>query len=1058
MQARTAGCLLLLAWGPAGLGCQALRSEGSPRRTKAAAPVSSAAAAPAQPSAANEDRYRIVLRRGDFLHVRAEQQGLDVTLRLTDATEREILTLDSPVGAWGPETLDFVAGSAGAYLLAVRKPAARGPRPTALSLPAAGVTAGGAGFTLTIAAPRPARPADVRRAEACLEVSLGDADWRQGGAAGAEGALRRYERAASVWRSLGDGHAEAVAEIRIGRAWESLGKTRQAVTHWKQALAWFRGDRREAPPAALYNRLGGGNMDLGRFASARSLFAAAAAEARRRGERYEEVAALNNLGLLAERAGKPWAALALLEQARAGWPALGDRRGEGTTLQNLGQLYTMLGRLADAEDALKASQADLLAAGAAGAEGITSMDLGWARFLGGDAAAGLAALSHARDLELSAGDRHREAIVRQRLGMLYRDTGDLPRAIDELHQSLALLGPSDDRQTKAQTESHLGAALTAAGDPRAGLRLQDSALVLLRRLDDPRTEAYAHFRRAQAEQALGSLDAARADMEIGLARIEVIRGLAESQDLRMSYLDSVHDQYERLIDVLMELDARKPGAGFDRAAVAAAENGRARSLLDIVADTGERGRGAAQEAAAARLREVDRSIDAAMAQGRIAAAQAAADTAPIAGPTGLRDLLAKRQEILVQLSSPADGAAARPPRILGAEEIRNEILDADTVLLLYALGEHHSYLFVLGRDGQQSVTLPPRPEIAAAVRQLNGLLAGDRAGHNANQERLTAKAVSDLLLAPAARFITRRRIAVVADDILADLPFGVLPAPGGDGAPLLATHEIVVVPSASVLAAIRRRAKGRLAAPRLLAVLADPLLPAPQTQPTGAATAVGAVGAVGAGGEPAATRAAHDLSLLKLPPLPWSRQEAAAILALAPLGQGMSAVGADASIDLAQSGALALYRLLHFATHALVDLGAADLSGIVLTGTGADGRRGPGFLHSYEIADLRLPADLVVLSTCNSGRGQALRGEGLLGLTQSFFTAGASRVIVSLWNVDDSATADLMQRFYRELLAGRRSPADALRVAQLALRDDPRWASPYYWAGFELQGDWRPLR
>ncbi len=1110
MQARCLGFLLLWASSLTGLGCRRHPADTAAFRGSRAAPPSRIAAAPAPATGAgpagrglpggqaapkkatieriaaaggDEDRYRILLRQGDFLTVTAEQHGLDVALLLTDAAGREILDVDSPIGAWGPETLDFVAASDGAYQLAVRRtaegrpasarspgrslpplpalPASRPANPPLPAFPAGQIRAArGDGFTLRIAEPRPALPADARRAEACLKTSAGDAAWRQGSRAESKAALRHYERAAGLWRSQGDDQAAAVAEIRMGRAWDTLGGTRQAVTHWEQALAWFRGrGRRDAPPSALCNNLGGDYMTLGRIVRARSLFLEAMAGAKRRGERYEEAVALNNLGILDRQAGDPWSALTLFEEARLDWREIGDRRGEGTTVENIGALYANLGRLAEAEVALTASQADLHAAGDESEEGLAAMNLGWLRFQAGNTPAALASLSQALALEIDAGNRQREGAVHQRLGMLYRDTGNLAPAVEELRRALALLGPSGDELAEAQTQSHLGEAITAAGDPRGGLRWEEGALARLRHLDDPATEAYAHFRRAQAERALGNLEPAREDMEIGLARIEAIRGLAQAQDLRISYLDSVHDQYERLVEILMELNAKAPGAGFDRAAVKAAESGRARSLLEIVAGARSLQDGAAQKATAARLREVDLEIDAAEAQEASASGHPAAATLEIAGNARLSDLLADRQRILVERTAAANGAAVRLPRIFGAEEIRREILDSDTTLLLYSLSVNHSFLFVLGREGQKSFVLQPRSVIAPAVQRLHSLLADDRKGRSDNQALLTAKEVSDLLLGPAARVIkSSPRIAIVADDILGYLPFAVLPAPGGDGTLLLATHEVVVLPSASVLGAIRRRAAHRRPAKHLLAVLSDPLpdlpVPTPEAAPGTTSLAAGQAPAT----EPAATRAARGVGLQSLPPLPWSRQEGAAILGFVPHGQGLGAVGAQASVELALSGLLADYDLLHFATHAFVNASAPELSGIVLAAKGADGRPAPGFLHSYEIADLRLPAELVVLSACRSGLGQALRGEGLLGLTQSFFTAGASRVVVSLWNVDDRATAQLMELFYRELLGGHRSPAAALRTAQLALRADPRWASPYYWAGFELQGDWRPLR
>jgi len=176
-----------------------------------------------------------------------------------------------------------------------------------------------------------------------------------------------------------------------------------------------------------------------------------------------------------------------------------------------------------------------------------------------------------------------------------------------------------------------------------------------------------------------------------------------------------------------------------------------------------------------------------------------------------------------------------------------------------------------------------------------------------------------------------------------------------------------------------------------------------------------------------------------------------------PPGQGFEATGAGASYDLATGGQLAHFRILHLATHALIHPTTPELSGIVLSSVDEHGAPRPSFLSAYEVSELHLPADLVVLSACRTGLGRELRGEGLLGLTQSFFEAGATRVVVSLWDVDDAATATLMGHFYRQLLERGQAPAAALRLAQLAVRNDRRWAAPYYWAGFELQGDWRAL-
>jgi CHAT domain-containing protein len=238
----------------------------------------------------------------------------------------------------------------------------------------------------------------------------------------------------------------------------------------------------------------------------------------------------------------------------------------------------------------------------------------------------------------------------------------------------------------------------------------------------------------------------------------------------------------------------------------------------------------------------------------------------------------------------------------------------------------------------------------------------------------------------------------------------------------LDNHEVVSLPSASALALLRRELAGRPPAPRQAAIVADPLFdPA----------------------DPAFAR------------LTASRQEAEAIAALAPPDQTRLAVGADASLDEVRGDRLAGFRTVHFATHGVIDAEHPELSGLALSTVDARGRRREGFLRLRDIYGLRLDAGLVVLSGCRTALGREVRGEGLTGLTQGFFHAGAARLVASLWKVEDRATAELMTRFYRAMWVEGLAPAAALRAAQLSLRRERRWRDPYFWAGFVLQGDWR---
>jgi CHAT domain-containing protein len=348
-----------------------------------------------------------------------------------------------------------------------------------------------------------------------------------------------------------------------------------------------------------------------------------------------------------------------------------------------------------------------------------------------------------------------------------------------------------------------------------------------------------------------------------------------------------------------------------------------------------------------------------------------------------------------------------------------------------------------------------------------------RVARAAAEYEAAAAGLSATLLGPTAALLGEKRLVIVADGALQYVPFAALPEPGdersaGTGTatsaePLVARHEIISLPSASVLAVLRREREGRKPAAGTVAVLADPVFDKDDDRV--AAIAGARAKAKPAGAEAVETdeagelrRATREAGLTEglIPRLPFSRQEAEAILSLAPARSRMAALNFQANRRAATGAALSNYRIVHFATHGLLNAEHPELSGLVLSLVDEQGRAQDGFLRLHEIYNLSLPsAELVVLSACQTGLGKEVRGEGLVGLVRGFMYAGAPRVAASLWKVDDWATAEMMKHFYRGLLQEKLRPAEALRRAQAAMWRQRRWQSPYYWAGFVLQGDWK---
>jgi CHAT domain-containing protein len=393
------------------------------------------------------------------------------------------------------------------------------------------------------------------------------------------------------------------------------------------------------------------------------------------------------------------------------------------------------------------------------------------------------------------------------------------------------------------------------------------------------------------------------------------------------------------------------------------------------------------------------------------------------------------------------------------------------------VGADRSWLWALTPDTLTTIELPGRARIEPAARAVYEAFAARQrrpnesaATYSRRVERAQSllarrsQALSQMLFGGIAGRLNRdwrgRRLAIVTSDVLDYLPFAALPEPDADtgrprraaARPLIASHEIVRLPSASVLAALRQEAQGRRPAPHAVAILADPVFDASDPR-VAARPRPAAVHAASASASP--LLADHALGQAKLPRLPFSRAEAEAVASLAGARDLLDAVDFDASRETALSARLGDYRIVHFATHGVLDTERPSLSGLVLSLLDKSGKPQNGYLRLPDIYNMRLNADLVVLSACDTALGKQIRGEGLISLTRAFMYAGAPRVVASLWQVDDVATAELMKRFYAGMLKQGLRPAAALRAAQLDISRDPRWTSPYYWAGFVVEGDWK---
>jgi tetratricopeptide (TPR) repeat protein len=613
------------------------------------------------------------------------------------------------------------------------------------------------------------------------------------------------------------------------------------------------------------------------------------------------------------------------------------------------------------------------------------------------------------------------------LGATYVAQGRLAQARHELLQSLAL----------ARATGEIGAqsyALRALGDIDfrnqefpAARRNDEAALRLAREAADRDAEAATLAQLARVHAAAGDVAGAHGLIDQALAIIETQRGRIDDPSLRTSYFSAMRAYPDTQIDILMRLDAHHPGGRYALEALGAAEGARARTLQDMFAEKSlSVPRSLAPELSESLHAAEERLRTAAFQLDRVPASSAANRASlSLAFDVASHDLDEVRGRVRSANPRYADLVQPLVPKI---DVMQRTLLDDDEAVLEYWLGSSASYVWILTRHTFRAVRLAPRETIDRLGGELSALLRtppgqlpaqgfealAQADARAAGSVQASAGRLAAAIIGPDVLKGLPRKIAVIADGTLQSVPFALLPA--GDGRALDATHDITYLPSITTLKWLRHSEGSRDRAPSL-AVFAAPIM---------------------------------DNALA---PLPYSSIEARAIAAFLPKDRVWLEVGADASRANALAADWGRYTIVHFATHAIVDVNRPEISGIVLSSRGSDGQREDGMLRMNDIYNLEMPVDLVVLSGCATAAGRGMDSEGVFSLSRAFFYAGAERVLASLWPVEDRATAAFMTEFYRALLVEHLSAASAIRVAQQRLARDSRWAAPYYWAGFVLQGD-----
>ncbi len=896
-------------------------------------------------------------------------------------------------------------------------------------------------------------------------------------------ALEYYNQVLSLRRSVGDRSGEATTLNNIGAVYSALGEQQKALNYYTQSLPLRRAVGDRSGESTTLSNIGGVYSNLGEKQKALDYYNQALLLNRVIGDRFNEASILSNIGSIYSALGEKQRALEFFNQSLPIRHAMGDRNGEAITLSNIGSIYDDLGEKQKALEFFNQSLPLMRAVGDRGGEATTLNNIGGVYNVLGEKQKALDYYTQSLHLGRTVGDRSGEATRLTNIGAVYDDLGEKQKALEFYSQSLMLMRAVGDRSGEATTLTNIGVVYNAIGEKQKALEFFNQALPLRRAVGDRSGEAGTLVNIGVVYNAIGekqkalelfnqALPLTRAvddrssefkllgniatiyrtqnrlpesltQINTAITLIEQLRSNIQDPNLKTSYFTTVQDYYQLKIDLLMQLHQQDPSQRYDIQAFETSDQQRARTLRDLLTEANANIRKNITPELKAQETDLQTKLIAREKQLIELSGKANSDKVIQQLQQEIQTLLRQQQDLAQQIRrTNPDYAKLQYPTPITLPQIQQQ-LQPDTLLLQYSLGKDASYLWAVTKTTLNTYKLPKKIDLETTVQAFRTSLL------DANDSDIgtPAQTLTQQIIGPIANQLGQKRLLIVPDGVLHKIPFVALAQLGQkDYKPLLTTHEITYLPAAAL---IFPQHPDRPLAPKTIALLADPIfspkddrLPR-KTTPTKQPELTETI---------ARDRAARSLNLSRLP---GTAIEAKAIASLVPESQRTIVTGFDSNYPWVTSPKLNQYRYLHLATHGIFDQERPELSSLILSLYNPNGDPQKGFLRLPDLFNLDLPTEMVTLSACQTGLGNSIPGEGLVGMTRGLIYAGAKRVTVSLWDVPDAETAELMQRFYRSLF-DRTTPIShsaALRSAQLHLWNQGR--HPYYWAAFGLQGEWR---
>jgi CHAT domain-containing protein/tetratricopeptide (TPR) repeat protein len=842
-----------------------------------------------------------------------------------------------------------------------------------------------------------------------------------------------------------------------GELVEARGNFKKAKSNFDEALKLLVGDR--SGQARVHIFIGYINGSTGNLDKALAEISLALTLSRAANNRVGEGQALTALGLAHSHNDDQNGAIRLHNEASGIFRSIGDRHSEGIANNGLGQAYVVLKDYPLALTRFKQALELFEATGAMNGIAPTNCFVADVYFLSNDPDHALTYYHRCLNLSRSAGMTRIEEYALTKIARIYVTQQRFELALAEHQKIQEFYERIGDRRGLETALSLYGQLLSNTGRTKQAADVYQQALSLSREIGDKDAQIETLSMLARLHLTLEDPEVALPFIEQSVKLIEELRSNVASPEFRTSYFSGVYQHYRLYIEMLARLERLHPGKGFAAKALLMAEHSRARLLLDLVNESRVKSRGGTAQELIDREIEL-RGLIRAQAMYKMELPANAKDQSEQAEVENqLNELKAEYQQVEAQVRQQNPYLSSLEQLApISVEQIQHGLRDGET-MLEYSLGDERSYLWEVTSASIHMYELPARKTIEVLANEFYSLITTRQRFYEQRDQTQIAEAearlpqvgndLSQMLLGQVAEHLGNRRLIMVVEGGLQNIPFVALPVPNAPGTSLLEAHEIVFEPSFSALLAIRNNRSQHLSSPgKLVAVIADPVVNRSDDRVEGQPPA------------PAATvpisdkEQANEPGPSRLSRLAHASEEADAISAVAPGGTTMVAKGFAASRETAMSPEVGRYQIVHFATHGVVDTEHPELSGIVLTMFDRNGASTNGLMPLHDIYSLDLSAELTVLSACQTALGKDISGEGFVGISHAFMSAGSKSVLASLWKVDDRATAVLMRKFYESMLQKGMSPAAALRAAQLQMMHEKGSNAPYYWAGFVIQGEY----